>query len=485
MKNRINTDKAVIFLGLLYIFLPILIFFNTFLNYIGILFSIVFIYFFYKLFKHLSVKEIPLLNKKNILYWIVAIIVILVWVYLSGIGGFSYQNDDFWARNAIYRDLINYDWPVIYDLTKEPSYVINLLGSDKVAFSYYYIFWLPVALLSKLFNLSWQASNLLLYFYVVLGLFLILYFINRKLEKCSYIALIIFVSFSGLDVIRFVIRNAYLPKIEHIEWYGDFYYQYSSNTTQLFWVFNQSVPIWLLMSLLLNLDNKYIIGLCALGFTYSPWAMFGLLPYMFYCFIKNIKETLNIENVLICLLMLIIFGSFYFCGQKGTNAFHISFLYFNNSYKAYFMLILLEVVVYFLLLGKNRYEYYYVTLFSLLFIPFIQDESLNFCMRASIPALFMLMYYVIRSLYDNNKVLKILTVIVLLVGAYTPFTETYRSVDNTLNWHDYIIRDEVYSFGDTHYYGDDKEDSIKMISDQFFAYNYQDSFFFRYLAKRG
>lgn len=484
MSKTFNTDKAIIFLGLLYIFLPILIFFNTFLNYIGILFSIVFIYFFYKLFKHLCVKEISLLNKKNILYWIITIIVILAWAYLSGIGGFSYQNDDFWARNAIYRDLINYDWPVIYDLAKEPSYVVSLLGSDKVAFSYYYIFWLPVALLSKLFNLSWQASNLLLYFYVVLGLFLTLYFINRKLGKCSYVALIIFVLFSGLDVIRFVIRNAYLPKIEHIEWYGDFYYQYSSNTTQLFWVFNQSVPIWLLMSLLLNLDNKYIIGWCALGFAYSPWAMFGLLPYMFYCFIKNVRETLNIENILICLLMLIIFGSFYFCGQKGTNAFHISFLYFNNSYKAYFMLILLEVIVYFLLLGKNRFEYYYVTLFSLLIIPFVQDESLNFCMRASIPALFMLMYYVIRSLYDNNKVLKILTVIVLLIGAYTPFTEIYRSVDNTLNWHDYIIRDEVYSFGDTHYCGDDKEDSIKMISNQFFAYNYQDSFFFRYLAKR-
>ena len=290
--------------------------------------------------------------------------------------------------------------------------------------------------------------------------------------------------FSGLDVIRFVIRNNYLPTIEHIEWYGDFFYQYSSNTTQLFWVFNQSVPVWLLMSILLN-SNEYSLGLCALAFAYSPWAMFGLLPYMFYIFIKNVKGSINFGNISICLLMLVIFGAFYFCGQKGSNAFHISFMYFNSSYKAYLMLILLEAVVYSLLIGRNRYEYYYVTLLSLLLIPFIQDESLNFCMRASIPALFMLMYYMIRSLYDNGKVLKIITVIVLLIGAYTPFTEIYRSVDNTLNWHDYIIRDEIYSFGDTHYNGDDREESIKMISDQFFAYDYQDSFFFKYLAKRG
>ena len=479
-------DKILVFLGLTYLFAPILVFFNTFLNLWGILFSIIFVYFFYKLYLSLIRKEIDLFNKKDIVYCIIAVILIMAWVFLSGIGGFAYQNDDFWARNAIYRDLINYDWPIIYDLSLEPDYVVNLLGTDKVAFSYYYIFWLPIALISKIFNLSWFISNLLLYFYVVLGLLLVLYFLNRKLNKCSYIALILLILFSGLDIVRFVIRNNYLPIIEHIEWYGDFFYQYSSNTTQLFWIFNQSVPIWLLMSILLNIDDyKYSIGLCALAFAYSPWAMFGLLPYMFYILIKDIKGSINFENVSISLLMLIIFGTFYFCGQKGTNAFHISFMYFHNSYKAYLMLMLLEVIIYFLLIGKNKYEYYYVTLFSLLLIPYVQDESLNFCMRASIPALFMLMYYAIRSLCDNNKMLKNVTLIVLIIGAYTPFTEIYRSIDNTLNWHEYIIRDEIYSFGDTHYNGDDREDSIKMISDQFFAYDYQDSFFFKYLAKKG
>ena len=35
---------------------------------------------------------------------------------------------------------------LVYDLSLEPDYVVNLLGTDKVAFSYYYIFWLPIAL---------------------------------------------------------------------------------------------------------------------------------------------------------------------------------------------------------------------------------------------------------------------------------------------------------------------------------------------------
>lgn len=484
--KKLNLENIVIILGITYLTLPICIFFLGWLNiFLGIILSFLFVYFGYKLYSVLKVDENTIFKKNNLIYWIISLLLICIWVYFSGIGGFSYQNEDFWARNAIFRDLINYDWPVIYDLSLEPNYVTNLLGTSKAAFSYYYIFWLPIALISKIFNLSWTVSNYLLYAYVVIGLLITLYFLNRKVKRCSYIVLLLLISFSGLDVIRYFIRNGVLPTTEHIEWYGDFYYQYSSNTTQLYWVFNQSAMVWLIMSMFINVNNhKYTLGLCALTFAYSPWAMIGLLPYMLVVFIKNIKDSINVVNINVCLIMLIIFGSFYFCGTKGSNLLYISFLHFNGSYKAYLMLILLEFALYYILMGKKKYEYYYVTLISLLLIPFIQDESLNFCMRVSIPALFMLMYYVDRALYDNRGVRKILLVVVLIIGAYTPFTEIYRSITNKLYWSKYMIRDEIYSFGNTHYNGDDKEDSIKMISDQFFAYDYESSFFFKYLTKK-
>ena len=484
--KRLNFENIAIVLGISYLILPICIFFMGWLNtFLGLILSLLFIYLGYKLYLTFKVDENNLFKKKNLIYWFVSLLLICIWVYFSGIGGFSYQNDDFWARNAIFRDLINYDWPVIYDLSIEPEYVTNLLGTSKVAFSYYYIFWLPVALISKVFKLSWAVSNYFLYVYVVIGILLTLYFLNRKFKKCSYVALVLLICFSGLDVIRYIIRNGVLPTVEHIEWYGDFFYQYSSNTTQLFWIFNQSVMVWLIMSMFINIDNhKYTLALCALTFAYSPWAMIGLLPYMLVVFVKNIKNSINATNICVCLIMLIIFGSFYFSGTKGSNPFHISFLYFDGSYKAYIMLVLLEFGLYYLLIGKKNYEYYYVTLISLLFIPFIQDESLNFCMRVSIPALFMLMYYVASALYDNNGIKRILLIVLLMIGSYTPFTEVYRSIRNKLDWPEYIIRDEINSFGNTQYNGDDKEDSIKMISDQFFAYEYKDSFFFKYLAKK-
>lgn len=488
--KKINVDKIFVGLSLTYLILPICIFLFGWLKAVyAFIFSLFFIYLAYRLLNSFS-DEVFLFKKKDIIYWLLVIIILFIWVYFSGIGGFSYQNDDFWARNAIFRDLINYDWPVIYDLAKEPDYVISMLGTSEVAFSYYYIFWLPIAFLAKLFNLSWEASNILLFLYVIFGLFLTIYNLNRKFKRCLYIVPLIFVLFSGLDVIYYYFINRILPAIEHIEWYGNYYFQYSANTTQLYWIFNQSVPLWLLMSLFINMkDNKYLLSLCALCFAYSPWAMIGLLPYMAYITFKkkdNFKEALNLINIVGCLLMLIIFASFYYCGIKGSNAFHLSFAYFLNDQpsviKTYLLFILLEVGLYLILIKKD--EYYLVTCLCLLFIPFIQDDSLNFCMRVSLPSLFMLMFFVIDSLVTINysKVKKIILVVLLLVGAYTSYTEIERSIVNKRDFSKYMIRDEIYSFGDIR---NNNKEAIEIISDQFFAYDYKNSFFFKYLAKRG
>ena len=76
-------DRIFVFLGLTYLFAPILVFFNTFLNLWGILFSIIFVYFFYKLYLSLIRKEIDLFNKKDIVYCIIAVILITTCVQLG------------------------------------------------------------------------------------------------------------------------------------------------------------------------------------------------------------------------------------------------------------------------------------------------------------------------------------------------------------------------------------------------------------------
>ena len=51
--------------------------------------------------------------KQNISKIVIAIILIALWVTLSGIGGVMFQNSDHGARTAMYKALVDYDWPVI------------------------------------------------------------------------------------------------------------------------------------------------------------------------------------------------------------------------------------------------------------------------------------------------------------------------------------------------------------------------------------
>ena len=60
-----------------------------------------------------------------------------LWTALSGIGGFFYQNDDFYGRNAIFHDLLNYHWPVHFPGTE-------------YALTYYIGYWMVPSLLGKI-----------------------------------------------------------------------------------------------------------------------------------------------------------------------------------------------------------------------------------------------------------------------------------------------------------------------------------------------
>ena len=80
--------------------------------------------------------------------------------FISGAGEYIYTLQDHAFRRAILRDLINYDWPVIYDYkTQTNPEVIEVFGiaSGTRAFSYYFIYWMPAALIGKIFG--FEAGN--------------------------------------------------------------------------------------------------------------------------------------------------------------------------------------------------------------------------------------------------------------------------------------------------------------------------------------
>ena len=97
-------------------------------------------------------------------------------------------------------------------------------------------------------------------------------------------AILFFIFFSGMDALGVLFfAKGYptlFPPIQHLEiWAGNL--QYSSFTTQLFWFFNQALPAWLCIILVLNankLDAKILSG--ALCVFFAPLAAVGLFPYL-------------------------------------------------------------------------------------------------------------------------------------------------------------------------------------------------------------
>lgn len=493
------SDKSIIFLSIIYITIPTVLFFLGWLKTpLAILLCISFIYFIYKIYLILCRDTVNLIYKDSFPYWVFTIIICAIWLLLSGIGGFCFQNYDHFSRNAIFRDLSNCSWPVFYDLSKESETVQQSLGSDKVALSYYFSWWLPVSSLSKLFHLGNTARNLLLYCWALLGILLVIYCINRYLKKCSYLVPIILICFSGLDIIPYYLINSSFTFTDHIEWWAG-YFQYSSNTSQLFWVFNQAIPIWCVTAILLQSESsQYSIALSSLAFAYSPWATFSIIPIALYNTLKKkdvLKKSINICNILIPSIMLIVYGSFYLASNGSTGGYGFIFSKYPGAEKKllcfYISFLLVEVGIYFFIISKyaHKYHFYSIILLELLLFPFFYIKDLDLCMRGSIPALFILMVFIIRFLsepevgnHSKIQIRKMILIFVLVIGAYTPFCEINRSIQKTLSASSKseILAEEVYSLGDMH---TDNSTLIETVNRLFFARDYADSFFFNRLAK--
>jgi hypothetical protein len=151
MFNKLFKENYISIISLLLI-VPVIIFFIFFTKlYISIpaIFIIIICY------RNLVIAEkskekVKIKQKKN--YYLTVTIILLLWNIFSGIGSFSYQNNDFNVRNAVLRDLINYDWPVVYDFSNVESDIKEVIGDGQAGFVYYYAYWLPSALFGKIFG---------------------------------------------------------------------------------------------------------------------------------------------------------------------------------------------------------------------------------------------------------------------------------------------------------------------------------------------
>ena len=487
-----HTSKIPAIMGYIFLSIPMYIFFFCWLRiaYSIIMILILSLGLFFAC-KSAPKIDISYLTKSNGCKIAAAVILAAVWVYLSGIGKLAFQNYDHMWRNAILEKLVNENWPVVIEDT-------HGYFQQPVAFIYYFAIWLPAALFGKIFGL--EAAHIFLFVWCTIGILLVFLILTGIRKKLSLLMLAAFVLFSGLDAVGDFILNNTPDHLwfatNHLEnWAWGF--QMSSFSTQLFWVFNQAIPAWLLTALfLIQKDNRSLVFIYSLSFMSCTLPAIGMIPVIAcigICRIVKIfkkkngiptsikmvlAEVLTVQNIITGLSVTLISFLFLKANTTGNSGFRFNEM--GKLFMSYLIFALLEFGVYFIAMNRTQKKVplYWVSLGTLMIVPLIAfGPHVDFVMRASIPSL-IVMFVLIFDTIDKSKegrsryVSYILTAL-LLLGGINAYHEIARSVTTTIKH----ITDPNVAI---------EADKIDLLEDgnrgNFFG-EFQDSFFFKYLSR--
>ncbi len=522
--------KNLKILAVLYAFVPIIIFYAGWLNIISavifIALSAAAIFFFIKNASHRDGKYKSITLTKTQIIVIAAIS--LIWCFMAGQGGFVHQSYDHLARNTIFKNIISQKWPVTYE-------------NENTMMCYYIAHWMFPAIFGKLAlfisgstRAAYIVGNVALLFWSSFGCFIVLLLVamitNTGKKTMFFIAIFMFIFFSGLDIVGVLLTKKVntITKDLHLEWWCKLRMQYSSNMTCLYWVFNQCIVPWIITLCIINETKlKNLALLAILSFPYGPFPFLGIVIICVckavHALCKAIKsknlgmffiDTFSLQNILGFLAVAPVYMLYYTAnaivastgaaanaGKSGAKTgFRIYDKYaeaFKNKNvseiiyyaKWYAVFMILEIGLYAaVVLRRVKPNIVLIgTLISLLIIPVFQVGSgTDFCMRVSIPGLVYLCVNFIRVViaempewgeygsFKNcmrHKKLLATALIIFIIGAVTPATEIKRELLGTVN--------TPYSEIMKHF---DDEGPIK--GNNFTAKNYKNSKFYKYFCKK-
>ena len=199
------------------------------------------------------------------------VVIASLWAVMGGVGHFVYANQDWVVRDAVLRDLVVDRWPVVYRLDGIETLLRAPIG-----------YFLPAAAIGKLFGLrtaehallAWTTAGVVLVFAMMLR--------DRPTPKAAMIRIVVFIAFSGMDIVGTLAHYNPHALGDHLEWWA-FIFQYSSQTTQLFWVPNHALPGWIAVAWLLGRDLRRLPVAPAVLFVllvpiWSPLTAIGVAP---------------------------------------------------------------------------------------------------------------------------------------------------------------------------------------------------------------
>lgn len=407
--------------------------------------------------------------RANVPFLLFVVAVALVWCVLGGQGGLWYQSGDWDSRNALFRDLVTHGWPVRYSV-------------DGGWMCYYIAHWLPPALVGRALvllgcgqGLAWGAANVALLLWTATGVTLVLLHLpllanarsRPQLVLCVFLPLV----FATPDIVGIALTglNGSLFQKMHLEWWAS-NMQYSSLTTCLFWVFNQSVIPWLCT---LRLVGERRLGayvpLWACCLFAGPFPAIGLLLLMVGCGFHALWRSERKGEVLasacspanlLAIPAALVVGLYLLSNGAGAADAHGAWtqanalpypLYFPTSAEHVRKAVVFVVVEGALLPAVLwacgvRGPLLALSAVTLLLCPWVRtSQPADFCMRVSVPAVLCLCVMSAVALVratgpegalrrlGRRSIPAVFLVVLLLLGAVTPAYEVRRGVSSVLH----------------------------------------------------
>jgi len=430
--------------------------------------------------------------------------------YYAGYGRFTDQAGDWAKHNAVLADLVNKQWPVYYEN-----------GDEHSMLTYYIAQYIVPGVIGKLSE-SFRYAEISLYVWNVAGIFLVflhlISFIKARRTSSQLVcaAAIPFFAipiwFSRL-VLKYFTGNVrdYGHGVNAINWYyaSDNYgsdgisLQYFDNFYHLRWTFPQVITIWLIIMLLLEYRSyvRYFVIILLPGLLFSSLSFLGLLPLALGAAIERmvrergrnfIQQIFSFENLSVTLTIGIVFLLYLYGNVTGDKPAKVNFrwLVYTKSTAAGYLTFVMSIVIYALVLFRDHRKdgIYYAAFATLLLLPFCRMGLWNDLLtRASIPALFVLMVYVLLFLkqqFDSSKADflnsgKVAVCLVFLsVGAYYPFHEFSACVDSE----DYHRLGRVTPWPSLEVYANRKLKESDDVKYNYYSYDLDSNIFYKYIA---
>lgn len=428
--------RAVLLLTSIYIVLPILLFLFWWTNgWMGLLIGLMIGILIWRESSRIK-NEFFIIPMRT---GIIVFLILTLWTLYSGAGHRGLFDGDFLKHNALFSDLISLDWPVRY-IVKETGNIVQLV--------YYFAYYLPSSLIGKWFG--WNAGNAALFCWTLGGVTLaFLWLFSFIDQKKQLLYGLLFPLFSGLDGLGKLIMRDRIVNHEW-EWWGR-NWQYSGNTTLLYYVPQHVIVGWIVMGMIMfaiikNKRTPLLILLLSCSLLWSPFVFLGLIPfYLILLLRKRIiisAREIGMSLVIFCISILFLSSNMTFYSKEAsTNGWLWDTEKIVGSwiFLRLFLFYLFEFVIFAFFIHRYLFHkqkgiefmIFITSLTLLIFLPWYKIGLMNdFAMRSSIPALYILLIYWLKTIIEAKKSRFVLYTMVILfaIGSLYSFILVYNGV---------------------------------------------------------